>query len=52
VDQESEKLNAANKEAIDHLLASIKPGLSLDSIENAVREAKEKTEAKLLGLSK
>ncbi len=46
-----EKLNAANREAIDRLLAGIKPGLSLDSLDEALEEAKDKTKAKILKLS-
>lgn len=36
-----EKLNASQRQAFDSLLAGIKPGLSLDAIEQAVEAAKE-----------
>lgn len=42
-----EKLNSANKEAIDRLLGAIKPGLSLDSLDNSVSKAIAKTKAKI-----
>jgi phosphoribosylformimino-5-aminoimidazole carboxamide ribonucleotide (ProFAR) isomerase len=46
-----EKLNATNKESIERLLAAIKPGLSLDSVDEAARKAKEKIEAKISAFS-
>ena len=47
-----EKLNKAQQGAIDDLLAGIKPGLSLDSIDKAIEEAKAKVEKKIDELSK
>lgn len=45
-----EKLNAAQRQAIDDLLGSLKPGLSLDSIDNDIKTAKESVERRISGL--
>jgi hypothetical protein len=42
-----EKLNSAQREAFDHLLGAIKPGLSLDSVDKAINEAIEKARSKI-----
>jgi hypothetical protein len=42
-----EKLNASQRQAIDSLLAAIKPGLSLDSIDQAVETAKDNVKARI-----
>jgi hypothetical protein len=47
-----EKLNAAQRQAIDSLLAAIKPGLSLDSVDQAVETAKKKVGARIAELQK
>jgi hypothetical protein len=46
-----ERLNETNKEAINNLLGSIKPGLSLDLIDEALKNAKRKVEEKIAELS-
>ena len=47
-----EKLNKAQRSAINNLLAGIKPGLSLDSIDKAIEEAKAKVQDKIDELGK
>lgn len=42
-----EKLNEAQRSAINSFLSAIKPGFSLDSIDNAVETAKNKIEKKI-----
>jgi len=42
-----EKLNDSQRKTIDSMLSSIKPGLSLNSIDSAINNAKDKLETKL-----
>lgn len=46
-----EKLNSAQREAFNHLLGSIKPGLSLGSVDKAINKAIEKVKTKISILS-
>lgn len=46
-----EKLNAAQRKSIDGLLGSIKPGLSLDSVETAIERAKANAERRIAELT-
>lgn len=46
------ELNEAQRKAIDSLLATIKPGLSLDSIDQAIATAKENVAKRIDELSK
>lgn len=45
-----EKLNAAQRQAIDDLLGAIQPGLSLDAIDRAIETARRNVEAKITDL--
>jgi len=42
-----EKMNDSQRKAIDSLLAAIKPGLSLNSIDQAIKTAKENVEKRI-----
>jgi len=46
----AERLNAAQRGAIDRLLGGIKPGLSLGSVDKALESAKEKVKTRLAKL--
>ena len=46
-----ERLNSAQREALDRLLGAIKPGLSLGSVEEAMHEAMARTQGKISEMS-
>lgn len=46
-----EKLNSSQREAMNRLLGTIKPGLSLDSVDKAVNDAKKKVQDLVEGTS-